>query len=198
MDTTPITPSRWYYVLAAVIFIAGWALFAGFLFQSLSGMEAGLQRVVVPGEMDITLRERGRYTISYEYRSVIAGKIYSTAENISGLECTLVSKANGSKVALSLTSVNTTYEFGGHAGRAIFDFTIDQPGIYTLTAAYPEGRQGPEIVLAVGEDSTIGLFTTIFTGFAIAFGTIGVSLAITLVTLIKRSNKKKKLLASQG
>ncbi len=45
MDDPKITPSRGYYVLAGVVFVAGWVLFALFLFKSLSGMGAKLNTV---------------------------------------------------------------------------------------------------------------------------------------------------------
>ncbi len=124
-------------------------------------------------------------------------KVYATDESLSGLRCVLVSKANNLKVALSPSAMNSTYEFGGRSGRAIFDFRIDQPGVYTISAAYTQGQQGPEVVLAVGKDITTGLFTTILGGLALVFGSMGIAVAITLVTLLKRS-KKKKLMASQG
>jgi hypothetical protein len=160
-------------------------------------MAARLQQVVVPGETDLTLREPGNYTISYEHHSVIGDKVYSTDESISGLRCVLVSKANNLKVALSPSSMNSTYEFGGRSGRSIFDFRIDQPGVYTISAGYPQGQQGPEVVLAVGKEITTGLFTTILAALALVFGSMGIAVAITLVTLLKRS-KQKKIMVSQA
>ncbi len=158
---------------------------------------AKLQQVVAPGETELTLREPGNYTIFYEYHSVIGDKVYSTEESLSGLACVLVSKAKNSEIALSPSSMNSTYEFGGRSGRSIFDFKIYQPGVYALSAGYPQGQQGPEVVLAVGKDFTTGLFATILGALALVFGSMGIAVAITLVTLLKRS-KKKKLMASQA
>ena len=197
MDESRFTPSRGYYVLAGLVFVAGWVLFAWFLFKSLSGMGAKLQQVVAPGETELTLREPGSYTIFYEYHSVIGDKVYSTEESLSGLACVLVSKAKNSEIALLPSSMNSTYEFGGRSGRSIFDFKIGQPGVYALSAGYPQGQQGPEVVLAVGKDFTTGLFATILGALALVFGSMGIAVAITLVTLLKRS-KKKKLMASQA
>lgn len=196
MDEQGISPSRWYYALAGLVFVGGWVLFALFLFKNLSGMGAKLQQVVVPGEADITLREPGEYTIFYEYRSVIGNRVYSTDESLSALGCELVSKAKNSKIALSPSSMDSTYELGGRSGRSVFQFRVDQPGVYELSAGYPEGQKGPQIVLAVGKDFTTGLLMTIFGGLALVFGSIGSAVAITLVTLIKR-HKLKQLRARQ-
>jgi len=198
MDDARTTPSRGYYVLAGVVFVAGWVLFAGFLFKRLSGLGATLQQVVAPGETDLTLREPGNYTIFYEYHSVVGDKVYSTDESLSGLRCLLVSKANNSKIELSPSSMNSTYELGGRSGRSIFDFKIDQPGVYAISAGYPPDQQGPEVVLAVGKGFTTGLFATIFGALALVFGSMGIAVAITLVTLLKRSKKKRLMEALES
>ena len=149
------------------------------------------------GRDNLTLREPGNYTIFYEYHSVIGDKLYSTDENLSGLACVVVPKARNSIVALSPSSMSSTYEFGGRSGSTHINFKVDQPGIYALSAGYRTGQQGPEVVLAVGRDFTTGLFVTILGALALLFGSIGIAVAITLVTLLKRS-KKKKLLAGQA
>jgi hypothetical protein len=198
MDDPRITPSRWYYVLAGLVFVTGMVLFVGFLFKSISGMGSKLQRVVAPGETELTLREPGTYTIFYEYHSFIGDKVYSTDASISGLACAVVSKAGNAKIALAPSSMNTTYDFGGRSGRSLFEFRIDQPGVYGLSARYPEGQPGPEVVLAVGRDFTAGIFVTVFGALALVFGSIGIAVAITVVTLIKRSKKKKLLVQTAG
>jgi hypothetical protein len=198
MDDPRITPSRWYYVLAGLVFVGGMVLFAWFLFNSLSGMGAKLQQVVAPGETHLTLREPGNYTIFYEYQSVVGDKVYSSDESISGLRCTLVAKATNSKIPLSHSSMHSSYELGGRSGRSIFDFQIDQPGVYALSATYPQGQQGPEIVLAVGKDFNAGLIMIIFRAFAVGFGSIGIAVAIMVVTLLKRIKNKKLLAAHEG
>jgi hypothetical protein len=181
-----------------LVLAAGVGLFAGILYKGLGGIGNKLQQVLAPGETDVTLDAPGNYTIFYESQSIMGGKLYSTDESISGLSCALVSKATNSKIAISASSMNTTYEFGGRSGRSVFEFTIDQPGIYAFTASYPQEKQGPEVVLAVGKDVTTGIFATVLGGLAVFFGSIGAALAILLVTLIKRSNKKKLLAGTSG
>lgn len=192
MSDRKVRPSRWYYALAGAVFIAGWVLFAIILFKNLSGMGAKLQQVVVPGTGAVTLREPGNYTIYYEYHSVVGNKVYSTEENLSGLACTLVSRATNSKVPLSPTSSSSSYELGGRSGKSIFDFKIQQPGVYDLSAGYFEGHEGPEVVLAVGRGFTLGTLGTVFGSLAAVFGCMALAVAIAVVTLVKRSNAKKK------
>jgi len=193
IDNERIYPSRWFYALAALVFIGGWVGLGVILFMRLRGTERRLQQVVVPGRAEITLPDVGNYTVFYEYKSVVGSKIYSTAPELSGLECTVISKATGAKVPLSVAAMTSSYEFGSRAGTSVFDFNIHDPGAYELSAAYSEGHAGPEVVLAVGHDFLASLLITVFGSLAIVFGSMIVSTLIAIVTAVKRSNAKKRL-----
>lgn len=193
MDGQEIQPSRWYYALAVLVFVAGVAAFAGLLFKTLSALDEGVERVVVPGQADLTLSKVGNYTISYEYRSVVGSKVYATEKDLPGLDCALVSKRTGAKLSLSRASMSSSYQMGGREGYAVLEFRIDQPGTYAFSARYGEGKEGPEVVLAIGPDTTGRLLGTIFGSLAIFFGSLILGLAIFLVTLIKRQKAKKLL-----
>jgi hypothetical protein len=186
MNGQEIRPGRWYYGLAAVVFISGWVLFGLFLYRNLSGISSKLQQVVVPGKTQLSLNRPGSYTIYYEQESVFGSKVYSTSRSLSGLECTVTAKATGEEVALSRAAVSSRYSVGGRSGYSVFDFKIDRPGIYEIAAQYPEGQEGPEVVLAVGQGFTMRVLTTVFGGLAIIFGSMGLAVAIAVYTAVKR------------
>lgn len=186
MNGQDIHPGRWYYGLAAVVFISGWVLFGLFFYRNLSGISSKLQQVVVPGKTELSLNRPGSYTIYYEQESVVGSKVYSTSRSLSGLECTVTAKATGEEVALSRAAVSSRYSVGGRSGYSVFDFKIDRPGIYEIAAQYPEGQEGPEVVLAVGQGFTMRVLTTVFGGLAIVFGSIGLAVAIAVYTAVKR------------
>jgi hypothetical protein len=151
-------------------------------------------RAVVPGSGDITLSQAGKYTVFYEYRSMVDNRIYSTGEEIPGIQVNLVSKDTGAEIPLSAASVNTTYTIGGRSGIALFDFGIDQPGVYELSASYPasvQGQQRPEIILAVFHGSSLeelfgSIMGTVGGVLAIAFVPFAVGIAIIVITFLKR------------
>lgn len=197
MTEQRITPSRWLYAIAVAIMVIGVAFFVIFLFSSLQNITKNLTQVVVPGKQDIELSESGKYTIFYEYRSVIGDRLYATGDNLSGLTCKLIEKTTDRSVALTPVTTSRTYSTGGRAGMAIFDFKIEEPGIYELSADYLEGRDGPAVVLAVGKGFMVKLMTTIFGGIAILFLSIIAGAAIAIITFAKRYQKKKHLSATQ-
>jgi hypothetical protein len=170
------------------------------VFSNLNDMaEIPSIQVVVPGSSNITLSQPGKYTIFYEYRSVVGNRIYSTGEEIPGLQVNLISTDTRDDIPLSSASVNRTYTVGGRSGIGLLDFTIDQAGIYELSASYPPvqgqqeggGEQNQEIVLAVIHSSAIDkLFGTI-TGtvasvMAIVLIPFVVGIVIIVITFLKR------------
>jgi len=198
MNDEEIRPSRLYYGLAGVVFVGGFVLFGVFLWRNLRGLEEGLQQVVAPGKADLNLAAPGTYTIFHEHESVVGNRVYSTRESISGLECSLVRKDTGELVTLSRSTVRSNYSVGGRSGTSFLDFRIAQPGIYELSAHYPEGKEGPEVVLAVGRGFSLKIVTTVFGGLGIVFGSMAIAVAIALITLLRRSKAKKEIQIRHG
>lgn len=197
-----IKPSRWFYVIGIIILVGGPIISSIFLFSSVGSnigdmTEVPSMRAVVPGSGDITIPQTGKYTVFYEYRSMVGNRIYSTGEDIPGIQVTLVSKDTGAEIPLSAASVNTTYTIEGRSGIALFDFVIDQPGVYELSASYPVALQGqqqeqrPEIVLAVFHGKSLeelfgSIMGTVGGVLAIASVPFAVGIAIIVITFLKR------------
>jgi hypothetical protein len=193
MDKQAIKPGRWYYGLAALIFVIGGSLFVLLLLKNLSGITEGLIQVIVPGEYEITLSEVGKYTIFYEYRSVVDNEIYATERQISGLQCALTSQETEAQIELSPPSTNSRYTLGGRAGYSVLTFSIEKPGNYQFSAWYSEGQGDQEVVLAIGQGFMKKLMGTIFGGIAIMFGTVAVTIVIVTMTLVKRRKARRQL-----
>ncbi len=177
-------PSRAYYGLAAVVFLAGMAFFALFLFKGITGIEKNLTQVIVPGEREVLLQEPGNYQIFYERRSVIGNRVFDTGEGISGLTCELTFRETSEKIPLAPSSTHSTYSLGSREGVALFDFQITRPGTYLLNASLAGG--GPAVVLAIGKGFMASILKTVFGGLAIFFGSVIVSITIVVMTLLKR------------
>ena len=165
-------------------------------------MAAELQptQVVVPGSSDITLQQTGKYTIFYEYRTMVGNRIFSTGENIPGIIVNIVSKDTGDEIPLSRASTNSIYSIGSRSGIGLFNFDIDEPGIYELSASYPaiqgqQEEQRQEIVLAVIHSSVIerifgSIMGTVTSAMFIVFVPIAVGIAIIVIIFLKRGKAR--------
>jgi hypothetical protein len=173
-------PGRKWYAVAVLIFLAGMAVFAVFLFMTLSKFADNLVRVTVPGQAELPL-DPGTYTIFHERGGMTdgAGGGVITTGDITGLRINVQKPETGTAVPLT-PGAGSRYTFDGRSGQSLFTFTLTEPGTYQLVARYDEGRPGPQAVLAIARGFMGNLLTAIFGGLAIAFGSFAIAVAIGL------------------
>ncbi|RQW79614.1 MAG: hypothetical protein EHM14_08035 [Methanothrix sp.] len=181
VDGSIIRLDIWRYALAVLIVIAGFGLFAYYIFNSVSGAGGDLVQVVVPGGADLDLKETGEYTVFYESRSFADGKFFNTGEQINGLQINVVQKATGRELAVYPPSGSFRYSLGSRIGQSIMAFQVDRPGVYRIEASYVSGS-GPEVVLAVGSGFAWKIFSLVLSSLAIAFGSIAFAAIIAITT----------------
>jgi len=204
-------PSRWYYVLALsipIVLCIGTAFLAYSKVPNLPGAleNVGVQdltQVVVPGSADVSFPKKGAYAVYYEYRSVIDGVSYSRDEYPPIMRCQLKSKANGKAVRLKTTDVKgniyTTHN-PDRSGVMYKEISIDQPGMYTFSCQYTDGRTVPRSVMAVGPNIVWGFFNIAIKPIAASIGgalaflcACGVSLLIIGFVAFKRHQSRSNL-----
>ena len=141
-------PSPWFYAIGPVVIVITSAAAIALFVMAILG-SAPAERFVVPGSHELELK-RGTYTVFYEYHSSVGGVAYSTGEYLDDMVVTLRSEDGSEVVPVEDTSISTNYEVGSRAGTSMFEFHIDEPGTYVLTARYEDGSTRPSVVLAVG------------------------------------------------
>lgn len=191
-NSNNVQPGIWYYGLAVLIIVLGFAAFAGTIYSGITDAESGLFRMAAPGGADLFLREPGEYIIYYENNSYINGKFYSTSEQIPGLEIHVREKVTGFDLATYPAKSTFTYNLGSRSGRSIMAFATPRAGIYQVNASY-SGREGPEVVLAIGKGMFEGIFSSIMISLAALFGSILIAAIITFVTYSRRRKAFLKL-----
>jgi hypothetical protein len=176
-------PSRLWYVAAVILFLAGIGVFVTLLFSALGSFDRMI-RIVVPGEIDITLNETGSHTIFHEYRSSVDGRVYDVP-NASGLTVTLNARGSGADVPLR-SSAGANYSGGAGAGRSLFSFEITEPGFYRLSATYRDGRKEPQTVLAIGHSVISDFVLRLLAAILSLLVGLGVAVAMIIVVAVKR------------
>ena len=204
-------PSGWIYAVAALIPLLGCLIAMAVAYQWFPGLPGtfesqmnldDLTQVVVPGSKDITFAESGAYAVYYEYRSVVDGAVYASSETPPALACTLTSKSTGANIGVVPDYVETnTYSTKDRerVGVLIQSITIDDPGSYTFSCRYEDGKSEPEIVLAVGPNFVWEFFgIAARSGVALVAGLVAllssglVSMVIAIVIAVKRYQSKKE------
>lgn len=198
-------PRCWIYAVAALIPVLGCLVTMGLVhawFPSLPGTFESrinidqLTQVLVPGSEDITFPERGAYAVYYEYRSVVDGVVYASAETPPGLVCTLASRTTSADIGVAPDYVPTnTYSTKerDRVGVLIGSITLNQPGTYTFSCRYAHGRSEPEVVVAVGPNFMWEFFgiaartiVTAAAGFAVLLSSAALAAVILIVAAFTR------------
>lgn len=177
-------PGRRWYIIAAIIAILGWTATVVFLVSRLSDSTGSMIRALVPGQVDIVLKEPGTYTIFHEYESTLDGRVYHVGD-VSGLNIRVRSQTAGQDISLR-SATGSRYRAMSNAGRSLFDFNVEAPGAYQIVASYDGGRKEPQTVLAIGHGFVGALVMTILGALAMAFVSMGAAIAIAVVVFLKR------------
>ena len=151
--------------------------------------------MVVPGQHELTLSKTGRYMVFHEYRSVVGNRAYSMAPGgLSGLQCTLSSKATGEQIPLSRSrsTMKERYSMGLRSGVLLLEFRVVSPGTYVFSAQYPAGQEGASGVLSVVHGYVKKLLVLILGCLATLFGTMSGATAIARITFVKRRRAWKQ------
>ena len=168
-------------------------LFIYALYHGLSHMADNLTQLVVPGTAQLTLQHGKTYTVFLEEESVVNGKVYSTTESVSGLECHVTAASDGAIVPIRKAGTNTTYELNSRSGRSVLEFHIDQDGKYLFACDYVQNSKGPETVVAVGSGVGESIMLAVVECLTSLFGGVAAALAVIALVLIRREREKKKL-----
>ena len=195
MTEQTIKPGRWPYLLALLILLAAIGMLVINIRKAAGSIGGDDLRVAVPGSKVLTLKETGKYNLYHESPSQLAGKAYGQVGWPTNLTVKLVAKEGGEEIALEPATSKTTYTINNRAGVSVLVFKIDKAGQYELSGAYPEGEDGPETVLAVGQGIGGPIGAALGSCLLLVVALI-VSAVIMIVTLVKRSGSKKRLAAT--
>lgn len=213
MSANKLKPSGWYYVLAFVLPVLACGLTASLIFFNVPKLPGALEafdvkkltRVIVPGSAEINFPESGAYAVYYEYRGDINGVSYIHAQNLPRINCQLISKASGEEIKLERMFVEGDIYITQNKGRAgvmMNNISINQPGTYTFSCRYLDGRSNPQLVLAVGPNMIWEFFNlavkplaAMAVGLIVFFFMSVVSLIIVVIVAVKRNQFKNRMAA---
>lgn len=165
-------PSRWWFVTAGVIAVAGVVVSAVLFaraFVSYDDRIDALQRIPVPGTGVVDLDEAGGYSVYYE-----------------GFDPEPEVDVEIDGVDLRRFVGRFTYSNGAREGVALHTFRVDEPGVYRV-------RAGGESVgaVAVGRSVGDGLFRRIALAVGIGGLAVVTGIVITIVVAVQRATRRR-------
>ncbi len=170
------------YVLGAVVMVAGVVWFAVGLFVDIVGMGDDLQVLEGPGVFDVDLQQDGTWTVFHEHRTVVGNQAFD-GPMPAGTALTVETKG-GLEMGVHAASASSSYEMGGRAGRAVFEFDVHTPGPHVATIEAP----GP-VVFTLAHDFMGGIWSTILGSFARIGGGFLLGVVIIVITALRNDKK---------
>jgi hypothetical protein len=189
-EPTPIRPSGWYYWLALPLIVLGTYIGTHIFSYGLRHATDSLTQIVVPGEINLALQSGKSYTVFYEQRSIVNGRIYSSRNSLSGLQCRLSPQDHEGSIPLRNPGSTANYTIGGRSGRSILQFSVARDGEYHFSCDDMEPSSGQQIVLAVGDGVGPAILRMILASFATVSVTVLLSMLIFFRVYIRRDNAK--------
>jgi len=166
-------------VLPIVIFLSGIVLFASFIFYNIFSIGNSFTNVKLPSNSVINLKNKGEYTIFYEYNDNLAKENY---EQVSNMDISIADINSKNKVQINKTSANFKYSNFGTTKSAFLKFKVEEAGDYEISGSSKIGTNN-KITISIIQGflskilftvigSLIIMIVTILSGIFIIFGRI--------------------------
>jgi predicted RNA-binding Zn-ribbon protein involved in translation (DUF1610 family) len=156
-------------ILPIAIFVAGIVLFVTFLTFSLMDINNSFTKVNVPGTTTINLKDKGEYTIFYEYKNdEEESKNYSEVKD---MDISITNINTKKTVSISNSGTSSHYSFSGAEGRDIFKFNVEEPGNYEI-GANSKATNASKITISITQNFIGKILVTVFGSLIIMFGAI--------------------------
>lgn len=195
---TPTSEPRlswFYYLFAPLAMLLAIGSFVVLLFGGLKSVDRSLTRVIVPGKTRVHLEKPGWYTVFYEYRSEVDGRLFDTGEQAPAMQCNLARANIGAKVVLQRPATNANYRMNRFAGYSVLGFQADAAGECDFSCDFQPGISGEQVVLAIGTGVTAQIFKMVISGLAVLlFGVCATGLIIAGVYR-ERNPRKRRIYA---
>jgi hypothetical protein len=199
--TAEITPAKRWYWIGSLAIAAG--VIAGTV-VAVSGIVTAVRqvdhfaRIVVPGKAELSFAKAGKYTIYYEYRSVVDGQTFDTDKNIpTGLKVTITDAKGNAIDSLQRYDGDLSVSSSGIAGKAVFTFKLTEPGHYFFAAQTANAGQG-KFVLSVGKGFAGRVLRALLFGGLLALVGLAIGLPVIIRTAVKRGREKRARQQLQG
>jgi hypothetical protein len=192
VGTEQVRPSSWYYLLAVLFFAAGIAFTAYFFFVDIRTIRASMERMDLPGHMDLELNHRETYTVFAEYPNLQSGPV--SAHQARGLlvNCQVHALPYGEPVSAKDTTGASTYSYGTRKGVSLLEFQVPKDGTYSLECQGPSEISGQQVQVAIGGGASKALSAVIGRSFLVLTGGIVIGALIFMrVAMLRLASRKE-------
>ena len=183
-------PSALGYWIGAVIILIGALAAVVWFVSGVSNLFSAVDdypRFSVPGQATVSL-EAARYKVFAEYPGA--------ASDVNGVfrvgDVTVTDRVDQA-VPVRSSFTEETYDWNGHEGRAIAEFTAPTAGNYTVEATLPPNRSSTTVRVAVGRGLQPSAIFPLFAAAGLGGLALLAGIVLIVVTAVRRGRAKRRL-----
>ena len=178
-----LRPSGWWYVVAAAIGIGGIGAAVAIGLATATKFADRIDeypRADVPGSESVTLAADG-YIVYHEF-SGAGGETFGLDPSVD----ITITGPDGDPVDLDAYGGSATYSTSDHEGSALYTFTAEESGDYTVTT------EGESATIAIGHGVFDGIVEGIVATIAVGLVSVGSAVLIAIVVGVRRSTARTR------
>ena len=155
------------------------------LWEAFGGSSGRFRVIEVPGFHQLDLKEGGLYAGVYQHRSNQPMPVKA----LSQIQVRIMYKPTYDEIPVVTNTAGVTFNRLGIQGMPLFNFAIQEPGTYTLSADYAGDAKGPIIPVTIMAQSAANAKQTLIVGGA--FFALFLILGILILTRLNKWAPKK-------
>ncbi len=175
-------PSRWWHVIAVLVFLAGALGMPGMMFLLMFQFLSGGEEFEVPGTHTLQLDEPGAYTVWNVTSTFRDGQQYHFSDSLpSGTRIRIREVESGIEIPTT-RAMNATETSGSTTRRSVCRFTIESPGAYDVVVDQTDEKRLLMVRRAVGAR----VFWIFFLAIIVSFLCWIIAPAISIIVEVRR------------
>lgn len=184
---TPVKlrPSRAWYLVALVVFLAGVGWLGGRLYMLAQQVDS-FQRVAAPGSGEVSLDHSGGYVIYYEGPGAADGNVPAYDVNVTARS------QSSAPMSLEAYAGSLTYSFGSREGRAVLTLQVAGPG-RVLIEVTDGGATPGDSSLAIGSSIAGGIVGIVVPAVVLMLVGVGGAVAVAIIR-----HRRRRVLRATG
>jgi hypothetical protein len=176
-----------YIILGVVIFVAGAVATPIVLVTYLFTLEDQTQKFKIPGRLEVSIEEPGKYYLWNEYRCVFEGKTHSSSRELpNGIFFELVGMNTSEKPPLN-SNQSMSVSSGNDLSVSIGYYKVTQPDDYILEVF----GETEERIFSFGTSRFSKIMIAVATGGAISMVVSLTGIAVVIYGIVQLVKKKK-------
>jgi len=146
--------------LGVILIVLGSLVLLMSLWEGFGGLRNRFITIELPGFHELDLKDAGLYGGVYQHQR--PGPI--PAKELTKMDVRIMAKRDYREVPVLMNTTGQTFDRLGMRGMPLFNFSIEEPGVYTISGVYLDIDTGPTVPVMIVAQAAQNIKQTLITG----------------------------------